>query len=167
MGGFPVEKQLAAACMAHPYEASQILGARYPHRPNEIPSREWLRGQFTFTAQELRAYVLEVPQRAREIENRALDNRTSPGPYIWDLGDGFHVGWYDGPPAQVHDVYFHPDIDEAAADFVLAYWGLPRLGGTPVPDRMAATVFETVDRPSALERAGVKIRSFIQKWTGR
>lgn len=142
MGDFAVEKQLAAACMARPYEASQILGVRDEHRPNGIPSRQWLSQQFTFTADELHAYVLELPQRAREIENRALDNRASPAPYIWDLGDGFHVGWYDGPPAQVRDVYFHAHIDEAATDFILAYWGLPRLGGTSVPDRTAARVFD-------------------------
>lgn len=51
MNGFAVEKQLAAACMVHPYEASQILAVRDETRPNGIPSSEWLSRQFAFATQ--------------------------------------------------------------------------------------------------------------------
>lgn len=144
MSGFPVEKQLAAACMAHPYEASTILGVRDEHRPNGIPSAEWLSKQFTFTSQELRAYILDAPTRAKEILQQSLDNRSSPAPYIWDVAGGFHVGWYDGKLGGFSKASFHQRIEDAATDFILMYWGLPRLGGTPISDRDAAAVFATL-----------------------
>lgn len=170
MSGSPPEKEMAAACMVHPYEASQILGVREEHRPNGIPLRESLREQFTFTAQDLHAFILETPMRAGEITNRALNNRASPAPYIWNVGNGFHVGWYDGPPGQVHDVFFHQHIDEAAADFVLAYWGLPRLPGTPVPDRAAGAIFQHLypapENGTRLQRIAADVRRLIEKWIG-
>lgn len=144
MSNFPLDKQLAAACMVHPYEASQILGIRDEQRPNGIPSRESLCDQFTFTAQELRAYILNAPMQATEIHNRSLDNRSSPAPYIWGVVGGFHVGWYDGTRGGFSNTSFFERIEDAAADFVLTYWGLPRLEGAPVTDRDAAAVFETL-----------------------
>lgn len=144
MSTFALEKQTAAACMVHPYEATQILGVRDEARPNGIPSRESLRDQFTFTAHDLHAYIVAAPMRASEIQNRALNNRAIPAPYMKSVNGGFHVGWYNGPPHRFRHVFFHHNIDDAAADFVLTYWGLPRFQGIPVSDSEAAAVFENV-----------------------
>ena len=166
MSAFPIEKQMEAACMVHPYEAAQILGLRDENRPNGIPSREWLSEQFNFSPQDLHTYILDAPTRAGEIYNRSLDNRSTPAPYIWAVGDGFHVGWYDGPPDGFHGVLLHQHMDEAATDLVLTYWGLPRLPGVPVLDRKAAEAFHTTHTPPAFARLAAAIRGMIDKWTG-
>lgn len=126
---FPLDQQMEAACTVHPYDASRVLGVFDNTRPGGVPSSESLRQHFSFSAGQLRSYILDTPLRAGDILNRALDNRAFPAPYVEDAEGGFNVGWYHGPPARRTDVYFHPNFEDAITDFVLAYWRMPRLHG--------------------------------------
>lgn len=121
----PLERQLAAACTVYPYEASRILDVRVPGNPNAVPDREWFAPHFTFTPEQLREYITEDPLRAGQLITRSLDQRTMPSAYVVDDENGlYEVGWFDGDK---HDIVRYEHVEDAATDFVLAYWGLPRL----------------------------------------
>jgi|GEM_PF-4106007 len=106
--------------------------------------------------------------RAGEIYDKALSNRASPAPYIWEVDGGFHVGWYDGAPNGFSEVYFHDGLENAATDFVLAYWGLPRLLGKRVRRKAAIRVFTDAyqerQEHGVLGRTWRAIRKFLSRW---
>lgn len=62
-----LEQQLAAACTVYPYEASRILDVYIPGNLNGVPDREWFAERFTFSADQLREYILEDPMRAGDL----------------------------------------------------------------------------------------------------
>lgn len=167
---FSLQLQMAAACTAHPYEASRVLGVRDERRPNGIPSRDWLSEHFSFTARDLREFIKDAPLRANEIHNTSLNNRASPAPYIVDVDGGFHVGWYDGTDDGFSAVMFHEHLEDAATDFVLTYWGMPRLPGKPISNKAETDLFNNKYSPP-LERAALRrgldaLRDVVRRWRG-
>jgi len=158
---------MAAACLVHPYESSRALGIHDEDSADGTPSREALGEQFTFSAEELREYIIDNPMRAGEIRDRALDNRGIPAPYILPVEGGFQVGWYDGPPKGNKEVFFHRNAEDAATDYVLTYWGLRRLNGVPVSHRASELSFDKCLRhrdASVGARLVHAVRALFEKW---
>lgn len=93
-----------------------------------------IRDCFTFSQERLLEYIREN-QLSDEIYGTALDNRASSSPYISEKGGVYEVGWLEFTTSNhyvtslVHSMQRkHNSLDEAAADYVCAYWGLRRLG---------------------------------------
>jgi len=118
------EQALAAACTVHAYDASRILDVRQAGKMNEVPDRAYFVGVFSFSSDQLLGYIKEHVGLAQQLLAKSGDQRASPSAYIEAAGDGYEVGWYHDGRSQIQ---FHDSIDHAAADFVLAYWKLPRL----------------------------------------
>jgi len=79
---------------------------------------------FTFSTQQLRDYIA-TSGRAPELLQLSYDQRSTPSAYMMEVPDGFEVGWYEGG-VDGQDKRFHKDMEEAATDFVLAWWKMPR-----------------------------------------
>jgi hypothetical protein len=115
--------QLAAACTVHNYEASRLLDVRQPGRLNEVPDREFVKNIFKFSRTDLFEYIRANPGLADALHGRSLDQRGTPSAFMEDAPGGYKVGWFDGSEKELR---FHERIEEAAADFVLGFWGMPR-----------------------------------------
>lgn len=120
-----LEEQLRVACTVYPLEAAQLLGIYHEGRRNGVPERDWFVRLFTFTPQVLREYIGRSGDDglAERIQGRAVDNRGVPNAYLVRDDDRFEVGWYDGDMTQKRK---HNSLVDAAADYVLLFWGLPR-----------------------------------------
>lgn len=119
------EDQLYAACRVyHGYETAKKLHLYHPGNLNGVPSREWFRGNFEFSQRELMDYIQRNEGLAFKLLNWSIDNRGVPSAYMVPVDNGYTVGWFDG---ERHDERFFGNIELAAADYVLAFWGLPRL----------------------------------------
>jgi hypothetical protein len=114
--------ELAAACALYP-NAYERLNIPEPEFRGNVLSREQLRDRFTFTAAELRQYIETNPGLAEDLYDKSLSQRSTPSAFMVEAPGGYSVGWYDDARSEEH---FHERIEDAAADFVLAYWGLPR-----------------------------------------
>ena len=123
---FAVEDQLKAACTVHDYDAAHILGVYHLGKHNGVPDRRWFLKNFTFTSGQLLGYVREKGV-ARLLLDSSYDQRGFPSAYMTEKDGCYEVGWFDGKRTAQRSF---DDIDEAAADFVLAFWGLGRL---PLP----------------------------------
>jgi len=115
--------ELAAACALYP-DACKRLNIPEPEFRGNVASRRRLRCLFTFTGAELRNYIEITPGLAETLYDKSLDQRSTPSAFMAEVPGGFTVGWFDCGPSEER---FHQRIQVAAADFVLAYWGLPRL----------------------------------------
>jgi len=115
--------ELAAACALYP-DAYKQLNIPEPEFRGNVASRRHLRDRFTFTASELYHYMEINPGLAESLYGKSLDQRSTPSAFMAEVPGGYTVGWFDRAASEER---FHQRIEEAAADFVLAYWGLPRL----------------------------------------
>ena len=115
--------ELAAACSLYP-DACKRLNIPEPEFHGNVASRRHLRDLFTFTGAELRRYIETNPGLAEDLYDKSLDQRSTPSAFMAEARGGYTVGWFDRAPSEEH---FHRRIEEAAADFVLTYWGLARL----------------------------------------
>jgi hypothetical protein len=120
-----VTRELIAACTVDTSQAYAIawwlcgVGARSDARRREIFAR-----QIHFNAEELNEYVCGRPGLAAELFDIAGSYRGSdPCAYIEKAGEVYEVGWYDHGRSQIQ---VHRRFEDAATDFVLAYWHLPR-----------------------------------------
>jgi len=113
--------ELAAACALYPDAYKRLKIAEF--RGNVV-SRQQLRGRFTFTAAELRCYIETNPGLAEVLFDKSLDQRSTPSAFMAEAPGGYTVGWFDHARSEER---FHERIEDAATDFVLTYWGLPRL----------------------------------------
>lgn len=113
------------ACTVYPWEAARLMEIYHEGRPNGVPDREWFLRLFTFTPQQLHDYLSRSDNDglAEQIKGRALDNRGIPNAYLVRQGDHYEVGWYDYQRTQKRR---HKTPIDAAADYVLLFWGLPR-----------------------------------------
>lgn len=93
---------------------------------NGVPDSEWFRERFTFTSDELLRYI-RAAGIGQHLSDKAGDNRGFPNPYLIDRQGGYEVGWVEVDPVRHSAKRFFVDLDEAAADYVLAYWQLGRL----------------------------------------
>lgn len=120
-----LEEQLKLACTVYPWEAARLIETYLEGRPNGVPDRDWFSRLFTFTPQQLRDYISRSDNDglAEQIQGRALDNRGIPNAYLIMQGDGYEVGWYDCERTQKRR---HETLVDAASDYVLLFWGLPR-----------------------------------------
>ena len=118
------DDQLAAACLIYTCDASQRLGMPLTESAGSAANRENLRRRFTFSKAELKKYIHSTPGLAEKLLNASLDQRSSaPSAFIEPVGGGYNVGWFDGAKSRAR---FHSTIENAALDFVLLIWGLPR-----------------------------------------
>lgn len=122
-GPVPRSMQLAAACTVRRYEASRLLDVRQPVNLNEVPDQGYFNSIFDFSETELAEYIRANPGLAETLHGRSLDQRGIPSAFIVEAPRGYKVGWFDGTEKELR---FHERIEEAAADFVLAFWGMPR-----------------------------------------
>lgn len=96
---------------------------RQTGKRNGVPDREFFRAVFTFSQGSLLRYVESHPGLAQKLLEKSEDQRSTPSAYMSPRETGYDVGWYDYGYAQVQH---HRRIEDAATDFVLAFWGLPR-----------------------------------------
>jgi hypothetical protein len=97
-------EQLAAACRV--YEIPRIL-----------------RNSFTFSKSELLNYIEANPEIAHSLYGKSLDQRWVPSAFMVEAAGGFTVGWFDDERKELR---FHHRIEDAATDFVLRFWNMPR-----------------------------------------
>lgn len=82
---------------------------------------------FTFRPNDLREYLHSLPEIVEAVFRRAPeDSRDHTRPAYIDrrVGGGYDVGGFDGA---AHQISYQHKREDAAADFVLAFWGLERL----------------------------------------
>ncbi len=124
MSKYSIEKQLEAATSVYPLEAAKILGANVPGESNGVPSRSWFAERFTFQYDDLIGFLKKSRENRERVIARSLDTRAGESAYVVLLDDGtYEVGYFDGARK---DVVRHTDEAAAAADYVLAFWGLPQ-----------------------------------------
>lgn len=123
-------EEMAAACSLYP-DACQLLNIPEPEFRGNVAGRAQVREHFSFTAAELRCYIEASPGLAETLYNKALDQRSTPSAFMTEVAQGYCVGWYDSARSEER---FHFRIENAATDFVLTYWGLPRSLGSDVQE---------------------------------
>ena len=93
---------------------------------------------FTFGPEELRDYLRSVPSAVEAVFRHAPEDTPdhTRSAYIDRRpGGGYDVGGYDGV---AHQMSYQHNREDAAADFVLAFWGLERLA-RPITEQILAT----------------------------
>jgi hypothetical protein len=125
--------QLAAACTLSTDDALRVLGVQRPDDPMDPRVREEIGKTFVFSPAELAEYVHNRRGLAEELYAKSVDQRSSPSVFIQETAGGYNVGWIgwgpDRPDYQPSALRFHATLDDAATDFVLAYWQMARLEG--------------------------------------
>jgi hypothetical protein len=122
---FTLSELLAAACTVYPYEASRMLDVRKPGNLNEVPDQNYFLSIFNFSKADVLKYVEGHPGLAETLEDKSLDQRCTPSAFMARVGSVYSVGW-SGSDGRRSQVRFHKRIEDAAADFVLAFWGMER-----------------------------------------
>ena len=132
----PLEVQLQAACLPSVRESYELLVSFIPELKKWDPdheSHELYKGRikehFKFSPVELIKYLEAHPEVCKTLLNDSYDKRYSPSTFIEEMKDGkYRVGWVtwnDNP--LINQIRVFPAFWEAAADYVLFSWGLPRL----------------------------------------
>jgi hypothetical protein len=132
----PLEIQLEAACKLRLKETGDLMirfdpGIRAWNRYAESfdSYREYIRGYFSFTPNELIEFLRVHPEICESLLQDSYDKRYSPSEFIeeWE-DDQYRVGYFDqmGSPhsSQIH---VFRSFAEATADYVLFSWGFSRL----------------------------------------
>ena len=105
------EEQFEAATSVYPFSAAQILAlARtWSDRPIENVAR-----CFTFSRSDLLDFLRRRPERIKNVLKRSLDNRSTPAPYVEEVGNTYLVGYFDGTR---RDERTYQDAAEAVVDY--------------------------------------------------
>lgn len=118
---------IRVALTRNPYVGADVLGISYSQpvgRSEYVALIRTVRQRFDFDAAALRAYIRSRPGVALRLLDDALDTRSDCAPYLEGTVDGgYEVGFYHHGASRRRD---HHGLDNAATDFVLLSWGLPR-----------------------------------------
>ncbi len=121
----PRDLQLEAACTLELRQMSELLesyGCRWtPGMPYHLPDYKHF---FTFSNDELLAYLHQHPETCEKLQMHSENQRSSPNTFLQSQGDRYRVGWYE---SGVKDIQMFDNLEEAAADYVLFTLGFPRL----------------------------------------
>ena len=128
----PNEVQLQAACFV--WDEREIKKVLEPYGAGSdfsdlrgTKKTEWAKKNFNFTSAELIAYLSADRERCERVLGYSCDQRWSPAPFLNEIGESYEVGLFDGH--EKREIQYFDKFEEAAADFVLFQWGLPRLVG--------------------------------------
>ncbi len=132
----PLAIQLRAVCQPWHRDAYKVLAPFIPwHKRFRLRAKSLadyearIKYYFTFTAEALIAYLSEHSQTCTDLLLDCYDKRYTPSAFIEQWRNGsYRVGWVnrDGEP-RITQIRVFPTLVEAAADYVLFSWGLPRL----------------------------------------
>lgn len=118
MSGWTPEQQFATACSLDRRKSDP---ASFTFRPNDL--REYLNS----VPAAVEAVFQRAPEDTRDHTRRAYIDRRA--------GGGYDVGGFDGV---AHQISYQHKREDAAADFVLAFWGLERLE-RPITEQILET----------------------------
>ncbi len=132
----PLPVQLKAVCLPWHRDAYKLIAPyipwfrRFSLRSKSLEDFEGnIRPYFTFTAEDLIAYLREQPRTCTDLLLDSYDKRYSPSAFIEEWrGCSYRVGWVgrDSLP-RITQIRVFPTFAEAVADYVLFSWGFPRL----------------------------------------
>jgi hypothetical protein len=112
------EKQLEAATTVYPFAAAQVLSLDQTWRDSPIES---VARCFTFSRGELLDFLRGRPDRVKDVLERSLDNRSTPTPYVEQVGSSFRVGDFGGTR---HNERTYREAAEAVADYIFRFWSM-------------------------------------------
>jgi hypothetical protein len=128
----PLEIQLEAICFPKLWQTYELLSSYSPELREWDPRRSSteifkfkVRGVLNFTTRELILYLENHPEKCEELLCDSYDKRYSPSTFIEEWKNKYRVGWSGSGDDRQLRVF--PSFFEAAADYVLFSWGLPRL----------------------------------------
>ncbi len=127
----PLSIQLEAVClpklqqtwlMLMPYVPE--LGALNPRKDPEDAIRQVIKGHLAFAIADLVAYLQNHPQACTDLLRDSNEQREGHAAFIQESeGKGYRVGPVGGTEA---GTMTFAELPEAAADYVLLAWGMPR-----------------------------------------
>lgn len=95
---------------------------RQPSKHNEVPDGDYFRGVFDFSKMDLLTYIKEN-HLTEPLLGKSYDQRCTPSAFMEEVSEGYCVGWFDGSQKELR---LHTSIENAATDFVLRFWDMPR-----------------------------------------
>ena len=132
----PREVQIEAACSISYYEAFDILSEYVPGMKEWEPSKEsgraykeYITSHFDFTPEQLIKFMRNHKDQCKNLLIKSNDTRSTPNPFFSKWKDNqYRVGWVDPDLEEtISQIRVYGSLHEAAADYILLKWRLPRL----------------------------------------